>query len=167
MKKVILKCNSPRLVDYILVNGESVRFKKVKGTVATFIYEFETDKDEFRLNLDPFHPYLQDNWWTKMMVLKLISLYGIFDSHYMPKYVYHYDGVVSLKEDVTELRVNAGGYQHKALLVEGNASVTENENSLEADKRIKKRKGLLVLTKVLLILATLGALTAVVILTLK
>ena len=58
MKKVILKCNSPRLVDYILVNGESVRFKKVKGTVATFIYEFETDKDEFRLNLDPFHPYL-------------------------------------------------------------------------------------------------------------
>ena len=165
MKKVILKCNSPRLVDYILVNGESVRFKKVKGTVATFIYEFETDKDEFRLNLDPFHPYLQDNWWTKMMVLKLISLYGIFDSHYMPKYVYHYDGVVSLKEDVTELRVNAGGYQHKALLVEGNASVSENENSLEADKRIKKRRVLLFFSLLAFTLVILGIVIAILMLT--
>ena len=156
MKKVILKCNSPIFVDYILVNGESVNFKKVKGSVATFTYEFETDKNEFNLSLDRFHPYLQSNWWTKMMVIKLLSVYGLFDYHNHPKYVYHYESVVSIKDEVTELRVNAGGYQNKAALVEGNASINEIENYLEKDKRIKKRKALLALSLIAFTLVIIG-----------
>ena len=157
MKKVYLSCNSPKLVDYIMVNGESVNFVKEKGKLATFTYEFETDKDTFKLNLDTFHPYLQHNWWIKLFFLKIISILGIFDSHYHPQYVYHYDAEVTLKEATTDVRINAGGYQHKAALVEGNnIEVKETENSLEKDKRIKKRKALLALSLIAFTLVVVG-----------
>lgn len=164
MKKVIIKVNTPQLLDYILINKENIKLKKAKGSVSTYLYEFETDKDEFLLNLDTFHPYLQKYWWIKLTFLYFISIFGLFDSHFRPKFVYHYDGTVKLNNELTELRINAGGYQHKALIVEGNAVVEERENSLDKDKRIKRRKVGLFFSTLAILLAIIGIVVAVMIL---
>lgn len=166
MRSVDIILKDKRLRNHVLVNNKSVRFSRNKDTHEVF-YHFETEDDSFNLKLDPYHPLLQKGWFWINIGFFIFTLFGIFDCKYKTKFIYRYEDIVKLNDGDNKITIKPIRDRNKCTCIDTICSHREVINYKEFDKRIKKRKGLLVLTKVLLILATLGALTAVVILTLK
>ena len=157
MNKLHLTVNSDSLLDFILINGENIKFKRNKDSKRVYEADIETNGNQLKLSLDTFNPYLQSGWWIKMMFLFIISIFGIFDKRFRQRYIYHCEFVIHINNLIdNELTIIPCGRMDHVLDFKGNVVVDEIENRLEADKRVKHRKVGLFFSKlafVLLIIA--------------
>lgn len=140
MKRLHLIVKSSSLLDFILINGENIRFRRNKDSKRIYEADIDTDKDELKLSLDTFNPYLQSGWWIKMMFLFIISIFGIFDKRFRQRYIYRCGFTLHLTQDSNELTIIPCGKMDHVLDFQGNVKVDEIENRLEIDPRVKKRK---------------------------
>ena len=59
MNKLHLTVNSDSLLDFILINGENIKFKRNKDSKRVYEADIETNGNQLKLSLDTFNPYLQ------------------------------------------------------------------------------------------------------------
>ena len=163
MKKLHLTVNSASLLDFILINGENIKFKKNKDSRSLYEADIETNGNQLKLSLDTFNPYIQSKWWIKMMFLFVISIFGIFDKRFRQRYVYHCEFNIHLDKDNSELNIIPRGKMDHVLDFKGDVVVDEISNILEKDPRIKKRKAGLFFSKFGFVLLVIGLVILIVI----
>lgn len=157
MKSVDIILKDKRLRNHVLVNNKSIRFLRHKDTHEV-CYHFETEDDSFNLKLDPYHPLLQKGWFWINIGFFIFTLFGIFDCKYKTKFIYRYEDIVRLNDGNNRIIIKPIRDRNKCMCTDTMCSHQEAINYKEFDKRIKKRKGLLTLTKVLIILLAIALL---------
>ena len=162
MRKVDIILRDKRLRNHVLVNNKSIRFSRDKNTHVV-LYHFETEDDSFNLKLDPYHPLLQKGWYWINLGFFIFTIFGIFDCKYKTKFIYRYEDIVSLNEGDNKIIIKPIRDKNKCICIDTICSHREVINYKELDKRIKKRKGLLTLTKVLIILLSIATLVTLLI----
>ena len=153
MKKINVFVHDHRLLDYILIDGKNLLFTKDKDR-RMYVASMTVNRDDVTIASDTYHPYLQDGWWIKNMVIFIISFFGVFAPRYMPRTIYHFVGQIHLEKLETNIEIK-WGWTDTAFTIEG-ASVTIEHNEKVVDPRIRKRKKLLGWSKFLFILMVLG-----------
>ena len=144
--KIILP--NAKYKDYVLVNGKNPRFVKEKKS-KRYIASMKTENSSFILGFDPYHSLLQKGWWWMNMLFFIITIFGIFDSPDRRKFFIEYESVVALNEGENEILVREIRDREKIIGLECINNVEEHINKKNYDPHIKKRKGLLILSKIL------------------
>ena len=159
MKKLIITLPKYNLTHYILVNGENVKFKKNR-TIKKFVAEYYSEDDVVEISTDTYNPYLRWHWWLLGMLFFIITIFGIFDSKDKNKYNNCYNARIGLNAPDNVVNLIPVKDKDKVFKVETTCEYTETINTKDFDSKIKKRRALLILTKVLFTIIVLGVLIA-------
>ena len=163
MKKIIkFVLHNSSLEEYLLIDNHNLVFKKNKeeGKKTSRVAYYQTEEDEVVISYDNFHPYFAKAWWIKEMLFFIISIFGIFDSrkHKSRRNYIHYEAKVRLDNlKKNEIEISNSTDDTKGLEIKTDLEVDEVSNIKEKNLKLKKRKGLLNLSKILFIIAALVA----------
>lgn len=137
----------------ILIDDKPVKWKKNKYGNVEIIQQFDKDKVEVKIC-----KYFELNgklWFLMSMLFFIISLFGILDVPYNKKCIaVDCKFIVALAEK-TEVKVkfNKLSDQGRAVEIESEAEVQEIINEYYVDTRAKKRRKILIITKLLVWIA--------------
>ena len=148
----------------ISIDGKYVPIKKVKnGQVDSIHYTTENDYVEITVTK---HYELESKWWFVMSIFFfLISILGIFDTRVGKRfYSVQYSARVRLS-DVTNLHLTFNRFKEgeRAIELKGEAEVEELENVYTLNKKLNKRRKLLIFVKVLLWIAAIVGIASLVV----
>ena len=160
MKKVAFTHHLTKYLDHILIDGQNIEFEYDKET-KIYSAEYETEKDYVTIELDSFHPLLINGWWIQSMVTFLLTIFGIFEARNKQNYIYLYKSVVKLDTDLTYINLT-GSLVGKVLEIKTSANVTEISNERYKHPEIKRRKRILVWSKIIATIVVIGIITGII-----
>lgn len=145
-----------KLSPNVLVDGEFVKLKK--NQFGNYIASIETEKSEVDLVIQKYHELSGNLWFLMSVLFFVISLFGLFDIRYgKNNCVIDSKFHIKLNEDVTHfvatMDLNKVG---SAITFESNAEINEELNVCFEDEVVKKRKKILLATKIILWLLLIG-----------
>lgn len=157
MQRVKIKVYDRHLIDYVLVDGKNLNFKK---NSAEKCYEAEVVCNDSLLSLylDSFNPLLVPGWLVFNIIFFIITIFGIFDIRDKNKYIYNFHGEIGLVngENLVEIKPHKGKEQAVDIFTNGN--YVEYANQKIVDKRVKGRRVALFFIRFGIFLLALGAL---------
>ena len=145
-----------KLSPNILVDGKFVKLKK--NQFGNYVGSIETEKSEVDLTIQKYHELSGKLWFLMSMIFFILSVFGLFDKRYgKNNCVIDSKFHIKLNQDVTNFfaTINLSA-NNKAINFESNAEVGEELNICFEDKVVKKRKKILLATKIVLWLMLIG-----------
>ena len=95
------------------------------------------------------------------MVTFLLTIFGIFEARNKQNYIYLYKSVVKLDTDLTYINLT-GSLVGKVLEIKTSANVTEISNERYKHPEIKRRKRILVWSKIIATIVVIGIITGII-----
>ena len=152
MNTIKVAVSSKNLASYVLVNDKAPKFRKDKE-IGLLVAEVECEGDTADIKLEPFHHLLAPGWWIMNLFLFIVTVFGIFQSRsYFKKFVPQYHSIVHLGHGENLVKISEEDENEEKVIridKESEMKVDELINYKDYDKRIKKRRGLMVLTDIL------------------
>lgn len=145
-----------KLSPNVLVDGKFVKLKK--NQFGNYIGSIQTEKSEVDLVIQKYHELSGKLWFLMSILFFVISLFGLFDIRYgKNNYVIDSKFHIKLNEDVTNFAATINLNNAKgAIQFETNAEIKEELNVCFEDEVVKKRKKILLATKIVLWLMLIG-----------
>ena len=151
---------SPVITSPIVsIDGNEVAITRGKNGQRDACH-YTTEKDYVEIVVEK-HYELEGKWWFLMsMLFFFVSVLGIFDARTGKRfYTVNYRARVYLRGNANlQMRFLMFREGERAIELKGDAEVEELENSYTTNKKLKKRRKLLILCKVLVWLAVLAGL---------
>ena len=154
MKKLVITLPKYKLADYILVNGENVSFKKDKSS-GLFVAEYQTEEEFVELSTDKYNPFTRWSWWLIGMFFFIITFFGLFDVHEKNGYINDYVATIGLVDGDNVVNLVPKRGKGPVFDVQTTCVYNETSNNKDITKQIKRRRTVLLLSKIGLILACL------------
>lgn len=145
--------NAKNLSPTILVDDKPLKFKK--NSFGTYCAQYQTEKDEVSVVIQKYQELSGRFWFLMSILFFIISVFGIFDIKMGKRsIVINSKFNVKLENDITNFNATINdACGDKGVIYNCNGVVEEVVNTCYEDEVVKKRKKILLATKILLWLA--------------
>ena len=143
----------------VSIDGNEVKLTRGKNSQRD-VCHYTTEKDCVEIVVEK-HYELEGKWWFLMsMLFFFVSVLGIFDTRIGKRfYSVNYRAKVYLRGDTNlQMRFLMFREGERAVELSGDAEIVEMENLYSTNKKLRKRRRILVWCKVLVWLALLAGL---------
>lgn len=134
----------------IQIDGKNVEYKKDKYEAIEINYK--TESDFVDLKIQNVLEIKGKFWWLTQMFFFIISLFGILNPKLNKNlYSIDYQAKINLIEEQNDivLKLNSTNINKPAIEIVGDVNVEEEVNQIIIDKEAKKRKKVLLISKII------------------
>lgn len=131
----------------IFVDDKAVKTKRNNfgGQTATV----QTENNSVRVRVESVLELQNPMWFLTNILFFLISCFGIFDIRPSKNFtVVEYDATISLSDGENNIALTLDLNKAPKVLAESACQIEENQNKLEVDEKLKKRKKILTISKI-------------------
>ncbi len=155
--------NAKNLSPTILIDDKPVKLKK--NAFKAYTTQYQTEKNEVSIVIQKYQELSGKLWFLMSILFFIISVFGIFDIRMGKRStVINSKFNVKLENDITNFNATINDIDgYKGVIYNCNGVVEEVVNTCFEDEVVKKRKKVLLATKILLWIALIAVVVCLVV----
>ena len=153
MKLILKLFKSSSIPTFVKIDGKVVKVKKIKNVPTVTV---ETNKPTVDVDIFTWSVYDSPLWFFSSIFYFIISVFGIFDIYENRKNQrINASFTFTLNREVNEVTLRPIPFREgeKAFSLESSCNYSENENIYTTDKKMRRRKKIMIFVKIALVVA--------------